>query len=157
MYKCAKRPCLSLFSFSLWTNPRMHYLELNILPHNTNPIQNDYCLVHVCAFSGPPPKPSASCFLTDSVGGNMNIAINSSPSFNSQYNVERYQVAVTPDPALRCTGPVSPKMSYTCSGLSPVTDYTITVSAINCGDQEGESATFSVQSRRLGTLSHSGW
>jgi hypothetical protein len=65
--------------------------------------------------------------------------------------VERYQVAVTPDLTPSCSGSVSPNMSYTCSGLSPDTDYTITVSAINCGDQEGENNTFSVQPQGLGT------
>jgi hypothetical protein len=82
--------------------------------------------------------------------GELSITINWDTSFNSQYSVERYQVAVTPDPTPSCAGSVSPNMSYTCSGLSPDTDYTITVSAINCGDQEGESSTFSVQPRGLG-------
>jgi hypothetical protein len=64
--------------------------------------------------------------------------------------VERYQVAVTPDPTPSCTGSVFTNLRYICFGLSPDTDYTFTVSAINCGDQEGESSTFSVQPRGLG-------
>jgi hypothetical protein len=99
---------------------------------------------------GPPPAPMTSCSLARSVGKDLGITINWFPSFNSQYNVERYQVAVTPDLTPSCTGSVPPNMSYTCSGLNSDTDYTITVSAINCGDQEGESNTFSVQSRLLG-------
>jgi hypothetical protein len=99
---------------------------------------------------GPPLAPLTSCSLSDSVGDNLKITINWDTSFNSQYNVERYQVAVTPDPTPSCAGSVSPNMSYTCSGLNSDTDYTITVSATNCGDQEGMSSTFSVQSRLLG-------
>jgi predicted phage tail protein len=86
------------------------------------------------------------------VGEDLSITINWFPSFNSQYNVERYQVAVTPDPTPSCTGSVSPNVSYTCSGLSLDIDYTITVSAINCGDQEGENNTFSVQLQGLGVF-----
>jgi hypothetical protein len=146
----AYRTLSSVFS-SLWTNP---LFETQYLPHNSNVNVTDYCLVHNYVhvlISGPPPKPSDFCFLTNSVGGNMSITIYWNSSFNSQYNVERYQVAVTPDPASRCTGSVSPNTSYTCSGLSLHTDYTITVSAINCGDQEGESVNISVP-RSLGTL-----
>jgi hypothetical protein len=79
------------------------------------------------------------------VGENVSITLNWNSSFNSQYNVERYQVAVTPDTTPNCTGSVSPNMNYTCPGLTTNTDYTIRVSAINCGDQEGMSNTFGVQ------------
>jgi hypothetical protein len=103
-------------------------------------------------YLGPPPAPLTSCSFTRSVGENLSATINWNTSFNSQYNVERYQVAVTPDPTPSCTGSVSPNTSYTCSGLSTDTDYIITVSAMNCRDQEGENDTFSVQPHGLSML-----
>jgi hypothetical protein len=107
--------------------------------------------VYTCInFLGPPPAPLTSCSLASSVGEDLRITLDQNIPFNSQYNVERYQVVVTPDPTPSCTGSVSPNMSYTCSGLSPDTVYTIRVSAINCGDQEGENSTFSVQLQDLG-------
>ena len=64
------------------------------------------------------------------------------PSFNAQYRVERYNVTVTSDPSNCTSDQVSPSEDYSCSGLDLETNYTITVSAINCGDSEGESITF---------------
>jgi hypothetical protein len=89
------------------------------------------------------------------VGENLNITLNWNSSFNSQYNVERYQVAVTPDLTPSCSRSVSPNVNYTCSGLSPDTDYTIRISAINCGDQEGMSNIFGVQPQFLGMICRS--
>ena len=68
----------------------------------------------------------------------MEISFQWSPSFTSQYNVERYHVSVNPDPSSCSSDQVSPSEDYSCSGLVLGTRYTFTVSAINCGDQEGE-------------------
>jgi hypothetical protein len=35
--------------------------------------------------------------------------------------------------------------SYSCSGLDPEGNYSITVGAINCGHQEGSEQTFNVE------------
>ena len=63
--------------------------------------------------------------------------------FNNKYNdvhaVERYNVTVTPDPSSCSSDQVSSSEDYSCPGLDLETNYTITVSAINCRDQEGET------------------
>ena len=84
-----------------------------------------------------PPPPPADCSLLPSPGG-VEISLQWSPSFISQYAVERYRVSVNPDPSSCSSDQVSPSEDYSCSGLVLGTHYTFTVSAINCGDQEGE-------------------
>ena len=66
-------------------------------------------------------------------------------------------MSVDPDPSSFCSSDqVIPSEDYSCPGLSPERNYSITVSAINCGDQEGESDTFTVLPQLLGTvLAHS--
>ncbi len=66
-------------------------------------------------------------------------------SFTSQHAVESYGVVVTPDPSSCSSQQVSPSENYTCSGLVLGRDYSFTVGAINCGDQEGTRETFTVQ------------
>ena len=72
------------------------------------------------------------------------VSLQWSPSFTSQYSVERYRVSVNPDPSSCSSDQVSPSEDYSCSGLVLGTRYTFTVSAINCGDQEGERNTFDI-------------
>lgn len=60
-----------------------------------------------------------------------------STSFTSQHFVERYHVSVNPDPS-SCSMQVNPNEDYNCSGLVLGTYYCFTISAINCGNQEGE-------------------
>ena len=91
---------------------------------------------------GVPASPSfLSRALLPSPGG-ANISLQWSPSFTSQYAVERYRVSVNPDPSSCSSDQVSPSEDYSCSGLVLGTRYTFTVSAINCGDQEGEENRF---------------
>ena len=91
---------------------------------------------------GVPASPSfLSRALLPSPGG-ANISLQWSPSFTSQYAVERYHVSVNPDPSSCSSDQVSPSEDYSCSGLVLGTRYTFTVSAINCGDQEGEENRF---------------
>ncbi len=68
-----------------------------------------------------------------------------SPSFTSQHAVERYRVIVTPDPSSCSSQQASPSEDYTCSRLVLGTHYSFTVSAINCGNQEGTRETFAIQ------------
>jgi hypothetical protein len=49
---------------------------------------------------------------------------------------------VTPDPSSCSSDQVSPSEDYSCFGLNTEDEYIISVSAINCGHQEGESVTF---------------
>ena len=101
------------------------------------------CLIHV---GPPPPNSSATC----SLASGLDVSLQWSSSFNSQHAVERYRVSVDPDPSSSCSSDqVIPSEDYSCPGLSPERNYSITVSAINCGDQEGESDTFTVL---LGTV-----
>ena len=66
-------------------------------------------------------------------------------TFNALHAVERYNVTVSPDPSSCSSDQVSPGEDYSCSGLDLETNYTITVSAINCGDQEGDISGYSIQ------------
>ena len=84
----------------------------------------------------PPPAP-AYCSLLSSPGG-AEFSLQWPPSFNSQYAVERYRVSANPDPSSCSNDQVSPSEDYSCSGLVLGTRYTFTISAINCGDQEGQ-------------------
>ena len=45
---------------------------------------------------------------------------------------------------------VPPNTTYTCSGLDLETNYSLTVSAVNCGNQLGENTSFSVLPRNSG-------
>ena len=91
-----------------------------------------------------PPSPSSiSCSLLPSPGG-AEVSLQWSPSFTSQYAVVRYRVSVNPDPSSCSSDQVSPSEDYSCSGLALGTLYTFTVSAINCGDQEGEINVFTI-------------
>ena len=53
-------------------------------------------------------------------------------------------MTVTPNLST-CSRNVTPSEDYSCPGLALGTQYTFTVSAINCGDQEGMGYTFTVQ------------
>ena len=96
-----------------------------------------------------PPPPPAICSLLPSPGG-AETSLQWSPSFTSQYAVERYRVSVNPDPSSCSSDQVSPSEDYSCSGLVLGTRYTFTVSAINCGDQEGGRSTITAGTQ--GTL-----
>ena len=83
------------------------------------------------------------CSLLPSPGG-AEVSLQWSPSFNSQHAVERYHVSVTSDPSSCSSDQVSPSKDYNCSGLVLGTPYNFTLSAINCGDQEGNTDTLTV-------------
>ena len=97
----------------------------------------------------PPPDSSATCSLVTSASV-LDVSLQWSSSFNSQYAVERYRVSVDPDPSCS-SNQVVPSEDYSCPGLDLDRNYSITVSAINCGDQEGESDIFTVLPQLLGT------
>ena len=108
--------------------------------------------------AGPPSPSFAVCSLVTSASG-LDVSLQWSSSFNSQHAVERYRVSVDPDPSSSCSSDqVMPSEDYSCPGLSPERNYSITVSAINCVNQEGESDTFTVLPQLLGTvLAHTIW
>ena len=113
------------------------------------------CKVHFWAgkllstIETPPLLPTTNCSLVASTGG-VEMTFQWPSAFNSDYTVERYRVTVTPEPSSCSSDQVPPSDNYSCSGLDPETDYSITVSAINCGDQEGASFSFNVQPQLLG-------
>ena len=89
---------------------------------------------HVPISKSSPPPPPADCSLLPSPGG-AEISLQWSPSFTSQYAVERYRVSVNSDPSSCSSDQVSPSEDYNCSGLVLGIYYTFTVSAINCGER----------------------
>ena len=89
--------------------------------------------------------------MTSNSASGLDVSFQWSSSFNSQHAVERYRVSVDPDPSSSCSSDqVMPSEDFSCPGLSPERNYSITVSTINCGDQEGESYTFTVLPQLLG-------
>ena len=112
---------------------------------------NPLCFFHsVPTYVGPPPLVSIGCSLSSLMANDFNVSLNWSHSFNTQHRVDRYNVTVTPNPSSCSSDQVSPSEDYSCSGLDLQTNYTITVSAINCGDQEGGIAVFLVNAQLLG-------
>ena len=102
--------------------------------------------IHDGVLSDTPPAPTTQCSLFKYEGG-FDVSIQWSSSFNSQHAVERYRVSVNPEPSPSCSSDqVIPSEDYSCPGLSPERNYSITVSAINCGDEVGESDTLTVVS-----------
>jgi hypothetical protein len=104
--------------------------EDDIFSQNCNEVVHDHL--------GPPPRSTdIECSLSTSIIGGVDILLQWSKSFNTRYRVERYHVTVIPDPSSCSSDHVSTTGDYSCHRLSPETNYAITISAINCGDQEG--------------------
>jgi len=103
---------------------------------------------------GSPTSPITKCSLLPLNGENLNVSLRWSPSFESQHRVEKYNVTVTPDLSSCSNDQVSPSDDYNCSGLDLQTNYTITVTAINCRNQEGENITFNVQPQFIGNCNN---
>ena len=106
-------------------------------------------LFHESLFCLVPPYPSFSSYSLlpspgDKAEARAEVSLQWSTSFTSQYAVERYHVSVNPDPSSCSSDQVSPSEDYSCSGLVLGTHYTFTVSAFNCGDQEGERSVFNI-------------
>ncbi len=81
--------------------------------------------------------------LTCSATSDIVVSLQWSPSFTSQHAVERYSVVVTPDSS--CSSErVSPSEDYACSEVLGA-HYSFTISAINCGNQEGSRENITVQ------------
>ena len=99
---------------------------------------------------------NSSCSLSSSSGGLLNFFLQWSHFYNIQNHVERYKVTVTPDPSNCSSNQVSPSEDYSCLGLDLQTNYAINVSAINCGDQEGEIKSYMIQPQSLGTYHNKG-
>ena len=107
--------------------------------------------IHVLFLDISPPPSSTSCSLLPARGPGVSLQWNS--SFNSQHAIEMYRVTVIPDPST-CSRDVTPSEDYSCPGLALGTQYTFTVSAINCGDREGMGYTFTVLPQGKYNISH---
>ncbi len=136
----------------LWTSC-VHFIEprspvsINI----SDTVQASKSL-HSISFSVLSPPPNVSCILLSSPGA-AEVSLSWSPSFTSQHAVERYRVSVSPNPSSCSCDQVSPSEDYSCSGLVPGQMYNFTVSAINCGGQEGEDKTFFITLNGLNNYS----
>ena len=93
-------------------------------------------------FSVPTPPLSTFCNIQH-VNDAPAITFIWSSSFNALYRVEMYRVTVSPDPS-SCSRTQSQTDGYICSGLTLGISYNITITAINCGDEDGDSLNFSV-------------
>ncbi len=100
---------------------------------------------YVVLLAPPISTSSIPCSLLLPPGDQIVFSLLWSPSFTSQHSVERYHVVVTPDPSSCSSQQVSPSENYTCSGLVLGTDYSFTVSAINCGNQDGIREIITIQ------------
>ena len=70
-----------------------------------------------------------------------------SSSFTALHNVEKYHIQMNPtSSSSSCSTDqlVSPGEDFTCSGLALGQNYSFTVSAINCQNQEGASSNFRI-------------
>ena len=95
-------------------------------------------------FLGISPSPSStSCFFVFSPR-DPGVSFQWNSSFNSRHVIEMYRVTVTPNLST-CSRDVDTSKNYSCPSLALGTQYTFTVTAINCGDQEGMEYTFTVQ------------
>ena len=66
-------------------------------------------------------------------------------TFNADYHVEKYMVAVNKDTLSSCrNSQLSPNAGYSCTGLAVGTSYSFTASAVNCVDKIGATRTITV-------------
>lgn len=99
-------------------------------------------------FSVLPPSPlRTSCSLVPSSEG-AEVTLQWPSTFIDQYGVERYRVSVNPDPSICSRDYTDPSEVYNCTGLDLEMSYTFTISAVNCGDQEGGALNFTVPQLR---------
>ena len=74
-----------------------------------------------------------------------------SEEFNAEHVVERYNVRVSPDPASCTSDQAPPHQNYSCSGLDQMgTNYSVSLTAFNCINQEGGDATYDIQPQLFG-------
>ena len=93
----------------------------------------------------PPPSPDLKCFLQSASGG-LEMVLQWSDEFNADHFVERYNVRVSPDPASCTSDQAPPSQNYSCSGLDRMgTNYSVSITAFNCINQEGGDATYTIQ------------
>ena len=105
------------------------------------------------AILGPAPPPQPKCILQSAVGG-LEMVLQWSEEFNAEHSVERYNVRMSPDPASCTSDQVPPHQNYSCSGLDRMgTNYSVSLTAFTCINQEGEINAYNIQPQLLGMLS----
>ena len=94
--------------------------------------------------SAPPPQPVYSCDITGGSPGSVDLTLNWDPSFTTQHAVDMYCMRATGGSCAerQCVPTDTP---YTCSGVVAGLEHRLTVTAVNCGSQEGDGNTFTVQ------------
>ena len=115
-------------------------------PSNYDPCR--YIMALWFGFLGPASPPQPKCIL-QSVSGWLEMVLQWSDEFNAEHVVERYNVRVGSDPAFCTSDQVSPNQNYSCYGLDQM-DYSVSITAFNCINQEGEDATYDIQPQLLG-------
>ena len=106
----------------------------------------------LCYLLGPPPEvPSTFSVSVESGNTTVDISITWDSAFNSANNVTSYRVAASGESAASCPSSCDPGGPCRCTGLGIGEDTTITVTAINCGNQIGPPAQILTRPRGKAT------
>ena len=91
-------------------------------------------------FTGPPPAVTTNFSVSiESNGETVDISITWDSAFNLLHDVSSYRVVASGGSAASCPSSCDPSGPCMCTGLGIGEDTTITITAINCGDQMGTS------------------
>ena len=123
--------------------------------HSTSPLvlkvgKHYYCTVSYillyCVHNPdiPTPPSDALCSVLSSTEG-ITFDLQLDLPYIMRYSVENYRVRVEPQISSCLDGLLSPGDAYSCIGLAIGTNYTFSVSAVNCINQIGATHTINVQ------------
>ena len=101
----------------------------------------------------PPEVPTVIPVSIETSGSTVNISITWDSAFNLFHKVSSYRVIASGGSAASCPSSCDPSGSCMCTGLGIGEDTTISITAINCGDQMGTPVE--VTARPQGNISRS--
>ena len=111
-----------------------------------------YVLIICYYLLGPPPEvPSNFSVSVKSGRTTVDISITWNSAFNTAHNVTSYSIVASGGSAASCPSSCDPSGPCRCTGLGIGEDTTITVTAINCGNQMGPPAPILTRPRGIAT------